>query len=93
MTCAKAVSSYLLLWALPCGIAAAQDTKQQPKLAGDAFRNVQVLKDLPEEQFWATMSFFADSLGVNCEHCHQTPYEADIKPEKIKARLAPGLLT
>src|SRR3954463_16206921 len=44
------------------------------------------MKDLPEEQFWATMSFFADSLGVNCEHCHRTPYEADIKPEKIKAR-------
>ena len=86
MTCAKAVSSYLLVWALPSGIAAAQDTKQQPKLAGDAFKNVQVLKDLPEEQFWATMSFFADSLGVNCERCHQTPFEADIKPEKIKAR-------
>jgi hypothetical protein len=85
VTCAAALSSYLLVWALPWGIAGAQDTKQ-PKLAGDAFKNVQVLKDLPEEQFWATMSFFADSLGVNCEHCHQTPYEADIKPEKIKAR-------
>jgi hypothetical protein len=83
---AKEVSSYLMLLALPCAIAAAQDTKQQPKLAGDAFKNVQLLKGLPEEQFWATMSFLADSLGVNCEHCHQTPYDADIKPEKVKAR-------
>ncbi len=58
----------------------------KPKLAGEAFKNVQVLKDLPEEQFWATMSFFADSLGVNCERCHATPFDADKKPEKIKAR-------
>ena len=86
MTFARTVSTYLLLLPLPYRIAAAQETKQQPKLAGDAFKNVQVLKDLPEEQFWATMSFFADSLGVNCERCHQTPFEADIKPEKAKAR-------
>jgi len=84
----RAVSRLLLLFALPCGIAAAQDSNQpaKPKLARDVFKNVQVLKDLPEEQFWATMSFFTDSLGVDCEHCHQNPYEADIKPSKIKAR-------
>ena len=88
MTFARTISSFLLLLALPCGVVVAQATKEptKPPLAGDAFKNVQVLKDLPEEQFWATMSFFADSLGVNCEHCHQNPYEADIKPEKIKAR-------
>jgi Photosynthetic reaction centre cytochrome C subunit len=85
---ARDLSSILLLLALPFGIAAAQESNQpeKPKLAGDAFKNVQALKDLPEEQFWATMSFFADSLGVNCERCHATPFEADKKPEKIKAR-------
>lgn len=78
----------LLLLALTTGLTVSQEAKQpeKPKLAGDAFKNVQVLKDLPEEQFWATMSFFADSLGVNCERCHATPFEADKKPEKIKAR-------
>ena len=71
MTFARTISSFLLLLALPCGVVVAQATKEptKPPLAGDAFKNVQVLKDLPEEQFWATMSFFADSLGVNCEHC------------------------
>jgi photosynthetic reaction center cytochrome c subunit len=82
----RAVTGFLLL--LSFVSAAAQETKQpeKPKLAGDIFKNVQVLKDLPEDQFWATMSFFADSLGVNCERCHATPFEADKKPEKIKAR-------
>jgi len=88
VTLARAVSNLLLLLAFSCGSAVGQERKQpeKTKLAGDAFKNVQVLKDLPEEQFWATMSFFADSLGVDCERCHQTPYDADIKPEKIKAR-------
>jgi hypothetical protein len=80
--------SLLLLLALRCEIGIAQQTAQpaKPKLAGDAFKNVQVLKNLPEGQFWATMSFFADSLGVNCERCHADPFEADKKPEKVKAR-------
>ena len=86
MISTKAVLGYLVPLVLTCGIAAAQDTARPPKLAGDVFKNVQVLKDLPEQQFWATMSFFADSLGVNCERCHQTPFEVDIKPEKMKAR-------
>jgi photosynthetic reaction center cytochrome c subunit len=87
VTLARTVSGLLLL-PFPWGMVVPQETKQpeKPKLAGDAFKNVQVLKDLPEEQFWATMSFFADSLGVNCERCHATPFEADKKPEKIKAR-------
>jgi|GEM_PF-1656402 len=88
MTLERAVSGFLLLLSLPSGIVAAQGTTQpeKPKLAGNIFKNVQVLKDLPEQQFWETMSFFTDSLGVNCERCHETPFEADKKPEKIKAR-------
>jgi photosynthetic reaction center cytochrome c subunit len=88
VTFARAVSGFLLLLSLPSGIVAAQQTTQpeKPKLAGGVFKNVQVLQDLPEQQFWETMSFFTDSLGVNCERCHETPFEADKKPEKIKAR-------
>ncbi len=88
MNLAQAVSGFLLLMALPWRFAFAQESNEpeKPKLAGDAFKNVQVLNDLPEGQFWATMSFFTDSLGVNCERCHVTPFEADKKPEKVKAR-------
>lgn len=88
MTLARALSSALLLLVLCCEIGIAQETTQpvKPKLARDVFKNVQVLRDLPEDQFWATMSFFADSLGVNCERCHADPFEADKKTEKVKAR-------
>jgi len=64
----------------------------KPKTAGEAFKNVQVMKDMPEEQWFTTMSFFTVALGVSCEHCHETPaagadwaFEKDT-PAKLKAR-------
>lgn len=68
------------------GVAFAQDTTSKPKSAGDAFKNVQVLKDIPEDQWFGTMSFFDDALGVNCNLCHVNPFESDKKPAKLKAR-------
>lgn len=68
------------------GVTFAQDATAKPKTAGEAFKNVQVLKDIPEDQWFGTMSFFDDALGVNCNHCHENPFEADTKPEKLKAR-------
>lgn len=63
-----------------------------PKKAGEAFKNIQVLKDMPENLLFFTMSFFTDSLGVSCEHCHEQPvppgnwsFEKDT-PNKNKAR-------
>ena len=62
------------------------------KTAGEAFKNVQVLKDLPASQFMPNMFFFTEALGVGCEHCHVTsdsgpwPLEKDDKKEKQTAR-------
>ena len=62
------------------------------KTAGEAFKNVQVLKDLPASQFMPNMFFFAESLGVGCDHCHVTsdtgpwPLEKDDKKPKLTAR-------
>jgi hypothetical protein len=62
------------------------------KTAGEAFKNVQVMKDMPEDQWFATMSFFTVALGVSCDHCHEKPpaggdwaFEKDT-PVKLKAR-------
>jgi photosynthetic reaction center cytochrome c subunit len=38
--------------------------------AEDVFRNVQVLKGIPVDQFMGTMGFFSASLGLNCTDCH-----------------------
>jgi hypothetical protein len=65
---------------------------QAEKTAGEAFKNVQVFKDLPASQLVPNMFFFAEALGVGCDHCHVTsdtgpwPLEKDDKKEKQIAR-------
>ena len=64
----------------------------QDKPVGKTFKNVQVLKDLNDEQLNNTMHFVAASLGVFCDHCHVTtqqgnwPMERDDKQTKRTAR-------
>jgi photosynthetic reaction center cytochrome c subunit len=45
-------------------------TAQKPLMAEDVFKNVQVLKGIPVNEFMETMGFFAASLGYNCTNCH-----------------------
>jgi len=56
------------------------------------FKNVQILKGIPVDQFLGTMGFIAASLSVNCTECHAAggrgmirDYAADT-PKKQKAR-------
>src|SRR5207244_12773798 len=48
----------------------AQQTAEKPLMAEDVFKNVQILKGIPVNQFMDTMGFFAASLGLNCVYCH-----------------------
>jgi photosynthetic reaction center cytochrome c subunit len=58
-----------------------------PRTAGEAFKNVQVLKDAPAEQLLPTMQFIAASLGVECDFCHvPRAFDKDDKKEKQTAR-------
>jgi hypothetical protein len=58
------------------------------KTAGEAYKNIQVLKDLPESQLIQAMFFMKASLGVACTHCHvdYVNFEKDDKPTKQVAR-------
>ena len=70
-------------------VAAAQGTSPAapPKTAGEAFKNLQVLKDVPPDALFPTMQFISASLGVECEHCHvQRAPEKDDKEAKRTAR-------
>jgi photosynthetic reaction center cytochrome c subunit len=42
----------------------------KPLLAEDVFKNVQVLKGIPVNEFMDTMGFFSAALGYNCTNCH-----------------------
>lgn len=68
----------------------AQSTSASPppvKTAGEAFKNVQVLRRIPADQWFGTMAFIAASLGVTCEHCHSSSFEIDEgNLAKLKAR-------
>ena len=43
---------------------------QKPLMAEDVFKNVQVLKGIPVDEFMATMGIFSAALGMSCENCH-----------------------
>ena len=52
----------------PAAAALAQIPRDQ--LSEVAFKNVQVLRGIPVDEFLATMGFIAASTGLNCTHCH-----------------------
>lgn len=59
--------------------------------AGDKFKNIKVLKDLPANDLIPTMRVFARSLGVKCTFCHvihpdHTGFDLDTKKPKLTAR-------
>ena len=73
----------------PAGPAAAQD--RQP-LAGEFFKNVRVLRNIPVDEFMGTMGFISASLSLNCLDCHVNESASDFAryaedtPIKLTAR-------
>jgi photosynthetic reaction center cytochrome c subunit len=59
----------------------------KPKMSEEVFKNIQVLKGVPVDQWQATMQYMATSLGVECEFCHVgDAKEKDDKKTKLTAR-------
>lgn len=56
------------------------------KPAGEQFKNVQLLKEVPSGQFMQYMRSFNTSLGVECGFCHVADRSSDEKQEKVVAR-------
>ena len=78
---------------LVVGLAVAQTASQEkPLLAEQAFKNVQVLKGIPVDDFMETMGVMAASLDFDCSDCHvgagtdQVDWAADT-PRKVMARI------
>ena len=65
----------------------AQTTTPQVVTAGQKFKNIKVLNDMPADQLGKVMNIFSASLGVDCNFCHNTKdYSLDEKKEKQTAR-------
>src|SRR5262245_4809220 len=81
------------LWLVGVALARGQGgSEQKPLMAEDVFRNVQVLKGIPVNEFMGTMGIFSAALGMSCEDCHSASdrgwevYAADTNPRKRTAR-------
>jgi photosynthetic reaction center cytochrome c subunit len=65
----------------------AQEVREtQNETAGQVFKNIQILKDIPASKLEAAMDFMATSLGVDCSFCHTSDRESDEKSTKLTAR-------
>lgn len=73
-------------------LAFSQDAPKKSKMdpnkpAGEQFKNVQILKDVPSGQFMTYMRAFTVALGVDCNYCHvQGDRASDDKGPKLMAR-------
>ncbi len=81
----KIIVSAIAISILAC-MCAGQPAAPVEKTAGQAWKNVTVLKDVPASQWQATMDLIGGSLGVGCQFCHAEPFESDAKKTKVTAR-------
>src|SRR2546428_9066851 len=51
-------------------IPAASQQTQTPQMAEQVFKNVQILKGIPIDEFMDTMGMFSASTSMNCTDCH-----------------------
>ena len=62
------------------------------QMAEEVFKNIQVLKGIPVNEFMSTMGVFSAALGMSCEDCHAANdskwenYAADTSERKRTAR-------
>ena len=89
ISAAVGMTAAVWMWS---GAMSAQAPADRVPNAEDVFKNIQVLKGIPVDQFMGTMGFFSSSLGLNCTDCHS--YDsggdwakyADDTPLKRRAR-------
>jgi photosynthetic reaction center cytochrome c subunit len=74
MRCTVAISAAAVF----AGLAAVAAQSQGPQLSDGVFKNVQVLKGIPADEFMDVMGMFSSSLGYDCVSCHS--------PEIYKSR-------
>ena len=58
------------VWLLGVALAASQTPQDKPLMSEEFFKNVQVLKGIPVDEFLDTMGMFSAATGLNCTDCH-----------------------
>jgi hypothetical protein len=56
--------------------------------AGGHYKNIQIVKNIPETEVTPLMGSFQTALGVTCEYCHsQSAYDKDLEKKVIARRM------
>jgi hypothetical protein len=65
------IAATAALWLLSASLVSGQAAQgAKPPMAEEVFKNIQVLKGIPVDEFMGTMGFFSAALGMNCTDCH-----------------------
>lgn len=82
-----ATSALVLISVVGSSNAQQRKTDTAGKTAAQAYKNIQILKDIPADQLVPSMQFISASLGVGCDFCHvEHAFDKDDKKEKRTAR-------
>ena len=88
-----------VVWLVCVALAGGQaGPAEKPLMAEDVFKNIQVLKGVPADEFLGIMSMFSAALGESCETCHDgkdgwASYALDTVPRKVMARRMVTMMT
>jgi hypothetical protein len=63
-------AAIVAVWAIGVGAAGMQTAQQTPPMAEAVFKDVQVLKGIPVDEFMDTMGMFAAATTKDCTGCH-----------------------
>jgi photosynthetic reaction center cytochrome c subunit len=87
-----AVAALMAVWLAGVALAAPQAPSQQKAQTADqVFKNIQVLKGIPVDDFMGTMGIMSAAVGYDCSECHigagteRVDWAAD-NPKKVIAR-------
>lgn len=60
---------------------------QRSQMSDEAFKNVQLLKGIPVDEFMGTMGLFSAALGMCCLECHVQDWPADTARKRTTRRM------
>ena len=80
------LTALCVVWLLGIVLVAGQAAPQEkPVLSEEFFKNIQVLKGIPVDEFMGTMGIFSAALSMCCLECHVSDWTADT-PRKLTTR-------
>ena len=69
-TFAAAMAATVLVFVSVVTVRGQAPSTPRPPMAEEVFKNIQVLKGIPVDEFMGTMGIFASALAKNCSECH-----------------------